>query len=269
LVNPTTQVALFSFCAGTCAKPLNITWHVYQGVDSPSLNITEWIPYPHMSAYDGRWFFGMNSSNFTATSQLFLAHPNITLWRFEVAYAFASETSTSALNFVINQPPANGSCSIQPTSGTTSTPFHVSCPGWFDHDDIKDYSLYRLMNTSHTPSLIMVAFSMMPNFQVYLPPGEDPQSTLTLLVSIRDQLYSVQQWQLPPLIVRSDQTVLNDLLNDVHSGNHFAQLLSNGNQNSMTQVINSIAQQISHIDEEQRRQLFSSKFERSPCPMTT
>jgi hypothetical protein len=143
LVNPTTQVALFSFCSGGCSTEHNIIWHVYEGIENPSMNTTRWIPYSNMSLYEGQWFFGKKSSNFTATSQLFLANPNVTLWRFEVMYAFANEMSTSAINFVINQPPAGGSCSIQPMNGTTSTPFHVSCPGWVDLDDIKDYSLYR------------------------------------------------------------------------------------------------------------------------------
>jgi hypothetical protein len=259
LVNPTTQVALFSFCSGSCQALRNITWHVYEGAGSPSLNVTQWLPYPHMHVYDGRWFFGMNSSNFTAAHHLFLAHPNVTLWRFEVVYAFASETSTSALNFVINQPPVNGSCSIQPTNGTTSTPFHVSCPGWFDRDDIKDYSLYHLVNTTETSSLTMLAFSSVPHFQVYLPAGEGPQSMLTLSVTIRDQLECVRDWPLSPITVRSDRAMLDALLNDVQSSGALAQLLSSGNQNSVTQVISSLAQQINQIDDERQQRAVSSE----------
>jgi REJ domain len=88
---------------------------------------------------------GTNTSNFTSTNQLFLANPQITLWRFEVIYTFVSETSSSALNFVINQPPYNGSCSINPLNGTTSTLFNILCPDWFDEDGIKDYSLYSML----------------------------------------------------------------------------------------------------------------------------
>ena len=87
---------------------------------------------------------GTNTSNFTATNKLFLANPQINLWRFEVVYSFISETSTSALNFVINQPPHNGSCLINPLNGTTSTLFTISCPDWFDQDGIKDYSIYSI-----------------------------------------------------------------------------------------------------------------------------
>ena len=68
----------------------------------------------------------------------------ITYWRFEVVYTFVSETSLSALDFIINQPPSNGSCTINPLNGTTSTLFDISCPDWFDEDEIKDYSFYSI-----------------------------------------------------------------------------------------------------------------------------
>ena len=69
----------------------------------------------------------------------------IDYWRFEVVYTFPSETSTSALDFIINRPPYNGSCEINPQNGTTSTLFTISCPDWFDEDGIKDYSLYCML----------------------------------------------------------------------------------------------------------------------------
>ena len=86
----------------------------------------------------------MNTSNFTATNQLFLSNPQLNLWRFEVVYAFTSETSISSLNFVINKPPSNGSCSITPLNGTTSSLFNIQCSDWFDEDEIKGYSFYGM-----------------------------------------------------------------------------------------------------------------------------
>ena len=61
---------------------------------------------------------GSNTSNFTASNRLFLANPLISLWRFEVVFSFPSASSSSALNFVINQPPSNDSCSIRMESKT-------------------------------------------------------------------------------------------------------------------------------------------------------
>lgn len=67
---------------------------------------------------------------------------NIEYWRFEALYNFGTTTSSSALNFKINQPPTNGNCTIDPLSGTTDTEFTVECSNWFDEQDILDYSLY-------------------------------------------------------------------------------------------------------------------------------
>jgi len=146
LLNPTTQVALFTVCIGTCLNIQSIRWNIYQGTDnSSSLNSTQWTLFSQMNSYENIFFFGTETTNFTATSQLFLDNPQINLWRFEVVYTFPNETSTSALNFIINQPPINGSCSIDPQNGTTTTLFTVSCPNWYDADGIKDYSLYGIV----------------------------------------------------------------------------------------------------------------------------
>ena len=142
LVNPTTQVALFAVCIGTCVSIESIQWRIYQGVENSSANGTQWTLFNQMISYENIWFFGAQTTNFTATNQLFLDNPQINFWRFEVVYTFPSETSTSALNFVINQPPANGSCTIDPQNGTTTTLFTISCPDWFDTDGVKDYFLY-------------------------------------------------------------------------------------------------------------------------------
>ncbi len=92
------------------------------------------------------YFLGRNTSNFTATNKLFLNRPEIELWRFEVVYTFEKETSLSALNFKINPKPSNGTCSIDPSNGTTSTLFNITCSNWYKEDNIKDYSLYSTLN---------------------------------------------------------------------------------------------------------------------------
>jgi hypothetical protein len=88
---------------------------------------------------------GRYTTNFTAINQLFLLNPQINLWRFEVVYSFSLTTSISALDLMMNQPPVNGSCSIAPLNGTTTTLFTISCLNWFDENGIKDYSLYSML----------------------------------------------------------------------------------------------------------------------------
>ena len=158
LINPTTQVALFAVCTGNCTNVRNITWNIYQGETNTSGNITQWMLSSQLGQQQNIWFFGRRifsssknvlidilgryTSNFTVTNKLFSSNTTISHWRFEVVYSFVSGKSTSALDFIINQPPSNGSCSISSLNGTTSTLFTILCVDWFDENGIKDYSLY-------------------------------------------------------------------------------------------------------------------------------
>ena len=92
---------------------------------------------------------GRNTSNFTATEQLFINYPRVIYWQFEVVYSTSSGSSSSTLNFAINQSPQNGSCAIWPLNGTTSTVFTISCQSWFDEDGMKEYSLYSMKDRVH------------------------------------------------------------------------------------------------------------------------
>ncbi|CAF4330737.1 unnamed protein product, partial [Adineta steineri] len=76
-VNPTTQVALFAICVGSCMNLQNIKWNIYQGSDNSSSNYTQWTLFNNTVLYENIWFFGKNTSNFTATNQLFLNNPQI------------------------------------------------------------------------------------------------------------------------------------------------------------------------------------------------
>ena len=143
-MNPTTQVALYSRCVENCPTVQKITWNIYYGQMNSNQNFTNWTLFDQINLYENYWFFGQNTNNFTATSDLFLNYRNETLWKFEVVYTFPTTNSSSALNFLINAPPANGSCEINPSNGTTSTLFDITCAHWYSKNNIKDYSLYSM-----------------------------------------------------------------------------------------------------------------------------
>ena len=170
-------------------------------------------------------------------------------------YSFVNEQSRSALTFVINRPPSNGSCSIFPTSGTTMTRFTVTCPDWSDEDGIQDYSLYRscahflstkifsfLRNLVESTDRTFIGFSSVSTFDVRLPSGPSPSYSLQLFVSIRDKRDCVAEWNLKPVVVQPDWTYLNDLMNS--SSASIAQILFPANQNTLCQIISSISQQM-------------------------
>ncbi|CAF1184610.1 unnamed protein product [Adineta ricciae] len=259
LVNPTTQVALFAVCMGSCLTIQNITWNIYHGSMNSTTNFTRWILFDQTTSYQNNWFFGTNTCNFTVVNQLFLSNPDIELWRFEVVYTFTSETSSSSLNFVINQPPRNGSCSISPLNGTTSTLFDVSCPDWFDEDKIKDYTIYGWTDSS-TKKMI-VAYSTVPIFQVRLPLGDNQTSLLHLIVDIRDELDCITQYNISSVTVLADSAAIISLVNDIqHSPtrNPIIQLLASGNQNVVGQVITSVSLQFNQMNNENLDQAISN-----------
>lgn len=88
------------------------------------------------------FFIGTDTSNFTAEKDLFELDPSYRYWRFEVTHEKLSVKSSSAIYFKLNYKPSNGSCTIAPINGTTSTLFTVNCDGWTDDDQIEDYLIY-------------------------------------------------------------------------------------------------------------------------------
>ena len=269
-VNPTTQVALFSECLGNCFSSMNISWNIYQGLNGSSAT-TEWTLFTQTAQYDNIWFFGRhiayalafdhcsvfigvgrNTTNFTATNQLFLENPHVRYWRFEVVCPFGTELSSSALNFVVNQPPSNGSCSISPLQGTTSTLFTISCPGWLDDDEVKDYTLTGY--TANAEEQLMLAFSSESDFTIRLPSVDSNQTQLNLLVTIRDRLDCVVSFNLSAVNVTVDISSINQLVDQLSNPisllttSPLLQLLSSGNQNTVAQLVTSLSQHFNQID---------------------
>lgn len=234
LINPTTQIALFSICLENCSSLQNIIWKIY----SKEINQTY--------SMENNWFFGINTSNFTSTNQLFLTNSQIKHWQFEVVYSFSSRISTSAMNFVINQSPQNGSCSIFPSNGTTSTLFTIRCSNWTDENEIKDYSFYSW--TNDYSQKILIAFSSSSTLEVLLPAGDDQTAVLYLMVEIRDQLNCITQYNMSSITVWPDVVVISDLISNLQ--NPIAQLLASGDQNTVGQVLTIVSQQVNMMSTE-------------------
>ncbi len=235
--------------------------------------------------YDERsyWIYvlGGNTSHFTATNDLFLAYPQINLWKFEVVYTFLSETSSSSLNFLINQPPENGSCSIDPLNGTTSSLFNISCPDWFDADGIKDYSFYGMFTlifqskksflqlawTTDSSKRTIIVYSSISILQVRLPSGDDQTSLLHIIAYIRDQLDGITEFNMSSVSVVTDSVGINNLINDIQSSsngitnNPIIQLLASGNQNTVGQILTSLSQEFNQMNNQNLNKAISSKFD--------
>lgn len=215
---------------------------------------------------------GGNTTNYTAINQLFLENPSQNLWRFEVVYQFATENSSSSLNFIINTPPSNGSCEINPSNGTTNTLFNISCSNWFDDDTIKDYLLYCSFSSSFffsydsfgilvwedDPSkLTFISYSSISTFQVHFPSGN-----LNLIVHIRDMADCNIAFNLSSIVVQLDLTETFNLMNNLtnRNKNPLVRLLSSRNPNIVGQVLSSVSQQLNQMNKQTIEEATSSNY---------
>ncbi|CAF1309622.1 unnamed protein product [Rotaria magnacalcarata] len=251
-VNPTTQVALFSTCTDNCQSINNITWNIYQGVMNTTSNVVQWTTFQNMKQYESIWFFGFNISNFTAKNNLFVSNALINYWRFEVVYSSSLQNGSSAIDFEINQPPQNGSCSINPQNGTTTTLFNILCSNWQDSDGVQGYS-FQSWTVDYTQQMIL-AYSPVSTVQLRLPTGADNTSLLHIVVRIRDTLHCITEYNLSSVIVVADSELIDSLVDNLQTSttgltNHpLVQVLNSGNQNAISQVINSLSQEFNKIN---------------------
>ena len=120
---------------------------------------------------------------------------------------------------------------------------------------------YTLENPKHT----IIAFSAVSDFQVYLPSGDSKTSLLHLEVYIRDSLDAVVEFNLTTVIVTVDSTVVTDFVHNLQNAsnslttNPVIQLLVSENQNTIAQIITSLAKEFNRINAQNAHYAFSSK----------
>lgn len=89
----------------------------------------------------------------------------------------------------------------------------------------------------------MIAFSSVFEFEVRLPNGNMNRSLLNLFIEIRDRFDCVSEYNLTSVIVQSYSSTFNSLI----------QLLLNGNENTIGQILISLSQQFNQINMEALR----------------
>jgi hypothetical protein len=57
LLNPTTQLSIYSKCIGNCSSIKNIQWNIYQGTMNSTSDVIQWISFNQTNAIG---FFGKN-----------------------------------------------------------------------------------------------------------------------------------------------------------------------------------------------------------------
>lgn len=95
----------------------------------------------------------------------------------------------------------------------------------------------------------------MPAFDVRLPVGDSQASALHLVVHIRDRLNCITERNLSQVTVVADSEALNNLINDIQTSgsstnNPILHLLASGDENTVSQVLTSVSQQLNSMNDE-------------------
>ena len=113
---------------------------------------------------------------------------------------------------------------------------------------------------------MMIGFSPVSTFQARLPAGDDQTFLLNIMVSIRDQLDCITEYNLSSITVRPDEEGIQNLISSFQSStsdlnnNPIIQLLTSGNQNTVGQVITSVSQEFNKMNSESVDQAASSEY---------
>lgn len=61
IINPTTQIALTSFCIDNClnlSSNINIKWNIYYGIFNLTNHFFQWILFENQTQYINNWIYG-------------------------------------------------------------------------------------------------------------------------------------------------------------------------------------------------------------------
>lgn len=115
--------------------------NLYSSSSLTNVSRIQWKIFPRLT--NSSYLVGVSEKNLTIGREVFAEYSSVVHWRFQVIYSFV-ETKEKLFNELLvemNVCPANGSCSISPSTGDLFTQFEIHCSGWFDEDEIKDYVL--------------------------------------------------------------------------------------------------------------------------------
>jgi hypothetical protein len=116
---------------------------------------------------------------------------------------------------------------------------------------------------------MIMAFSSVLQFQIHLSTTNANETTLNLIVHVRDTLDCLTSVNLSSITITTDLNSLKDLIEIVQnpsslSMNPAIQLLSSGNQNIVGQLITSFSHQFNRMHSTQLKSARSSKLT-DPC----
>ena len=126
-MNSNDQLELEGSCLAGCTGSISYKFSLFMFVSGT------WIHFTNSSYY---FTWGSLNSDLTIIQNLFNENSSQIIWKIQlnvdVVYLSQSYTGSTSMQIYVNYPPSPGLCNINPTNGTTSTFFQLSCNGWTD-----------------------------------------------------------------------------------------------------------------------------------------
>ncbi len=121
--------------------------------------------------------------------------------------------------------------------------------------------------TTDSSEQVMLASTIVSSSQLRLPPGSDNMSSVNMVVHIRDMLNGVTQFDMQSVVVVPDVAGISTLVNVLQQSstatintNPIIQLLADGNQNTVGQVITSLSQVFNEMNSRNVETAVASKW---------
>lgn len=102
----------------------------------------------------------------------------------------------------------------------------------------------------------MLAFSFDPTIELRLPATANNQTYSHIVGSVRNTLNSQREFNVSSVVVIVDSTTITDLVENVQNStdqfinNPLVNILTNGNQNTVSQIITSLSQEFNQINDQ-------------------
>lgn len=125
--------------------------------------------------------------------------------------------------------------------------------------------IHFLGYTTDRTEQVMIAYSSVSDFTVYLPAGAENTSILHTTIYIRDTLDCFTEYNMTSISVTLDTTEMKDLINTLQGNtnsamnNSLTRLLFTGNSYTTSQVINAFSQSFNQMNAESIQTAISSR----------
>ena len=142
-INANDQLDLKGYCLNGCDNETNIYEYYLYMLNSTS---KQWIPFRNPSLYFYTVLYSYK--DLTIKEELFQIYFTQTIWKVELSIFVPSKnvSGSSSVLFLVNFPPRDGLCDVNPKNGTTETIFTIFCWNWIDTDGSLDSFAYYGMN---------------------------------------------------------------------------------------------------------------------------